>query len=220
MTNAPRPGDGQHRADRAGPELVDDWAEGEAADATLIRKSVLVPERFAAIFDRHAVALHRYVARRLGPDAADDVVAETFLRAFQRRSGYDMSFPDARPWLFGIATNLIAHRRRSEVRLLRAMARTGIDPAAEPADAGVVDRVVAGSARPELAAALATLSTGDRDVLLLTASGFGYAETARALGVPVGTVSSRLGRARKKLREALGGTNPISGEPDPVGREA
>jgi RNA polymerase sigma-70 factor (ECF subfamily) len=220
MTDAARPANGLNRSDRPGPELVEDRAEGEPLDATLIRESVPAPERFAAIFDRHAVALHRYVARRLGPDAADDVVAETFLRAFQRRSGYDAAYLDAGPWLFGIATNLIAHRRRSEIRLLRAMARTGIDPAAEPADAGLADRVVAGGTRPKLAAALATLPAGDRDVLLLTASGLGYAETARALGVPIGTVSSRLGRARKKLREALGGTNPISGEPGQFEREA
>ncbi len=133
MTNAARPADRHDPAERADAEL---------ADAVLIGESAAVPERFAVLFDRHAVALHRYVTRRLGPDAADDVVAETFLRAFQRRSDYDESFPDARPWLYGIATNLIAHQRRGEIRLLRAIARSGIDPAARPADDGVVDRMV------------------------------------------------------------------------------
>jgi RNA polymerase sigma factor (sigma-70 family) len=96
------------------------------------------------------------------------------------------------------------------VRFLRAIARTGIDPAAEPVDQRATDRVAAEATRRGLAAALADLPAGDRDVLLLTASGFGYAQTAQALSIPIGTVSSRLARARRKVREALGGVNPAS----------
>jgi RNA polymerase sigma-70 factor (ECF subfamily) len=194
-----------------------DFSERTVADAVLISDSIAIPERFAGIFDRHAPAIHRYAARRLGPDAADDLVAETFLLAFAQRDRYDTSWPDARPWLFGIATNLIGRRRRGEVRFLRAIARTGIDPAAgsaEPVADQVTDRVAAQAARKELAAALAALATADRDVLLLVASGLGYAETARALGLPVGTVSSRLARARRKVRKALGGVNPVATEED------
>jgi RNA polymerase sigma-70 factor (ECF subfamily) len=198
---------------RALQSQEDQEATGPPADdSAIIAESVQAAERFAAIFDRHAVAIHQYIARRLGPDAADDLVAETFLVAFQGRSGYDAGIPSARPWLYGIATNLIARRRRAEVRFFRAIARTGTDPAAEPADDRVTDRVVAQGMRRQLAAALAALAPGDRDVLLLTASGLGYAETARALGVPLGTVSSRLARARRKVREALGGANPATGE--------
>lgn len=182
--------------------------EPAVADAALIAESLRIPERFALVFDRHGGAIHGYVARRLGPDVADDLAAETFLLAFQRRDGYDTTCPDARPWLYGIATNLIARRRQAEARFYRAIARTGIDPAAEPVDETVTARVSAQAARARLAAALAALSAGDRDVLLLTASGLGYTETARALGLPVGTVSSRLARARTKVREALGGVNP------------
>jgi RNA polymerase sigma factor (sigma-70 family) len=191
------------------------YSERPAADAVLISGSLIAPERFGGIFDRHAPAIHRYAARRLGPDAADDLVAETFLLAFAHRAGYDTGYPDARPWLFGIATNLIARKRRAEVRFFRAIARTGLDPAAtspEPVADQVADRVTAQAARRELAAALAALSAADRDVLLLVASGLGYDETARALGVPVGTVSSRLARARRKVRQALGGVNPIATE--------
>lgn len=180
------------------------------ADAVVISESASAPERFAVIFDRYAPAVHRYAARRLGPDAADDLVAETFLTAFQRRAAYDPSYANARPWLFGIATHLIARRRRDETRFYRAIARTGIDPAAEPVDDQATDRVAAQAARKGLAAALAALATGDRDVLLLAASGFGYTEIAQALAVPVGTVSSRLARARKKVRTALGGVNPTA----------
>jgi len=182
--------------------------EPAVTDAALIAESLRIPERFALIFDRHGEAIHRYVARRLGPDVADDLAAETFLLAFQRRDGYDTTCAGARPWLYGIATNLIARRRQAEARFYRAIARTGIDPAAEPVDDTVAARVSAQASRGRLAAALAALSSGDRDVLLLAASELSYAETARALGLPVGTVSSRLVRARAKVREVLGGVNP------------
>ena len=196
------------------PDPADTGPADADADADVISESASAPDRFAVIFDRHAPAVHRYAARRLGPDAADDLVSETFLTAFQRRAAYDPRYPNARPWLFGIATHLIARRRRAETRFYRAIARTGIDPAGEPIDDQATDRVAAQASRKSLAAALAALSAGDRDVLLLSASGFGYAEIARALAVPVGTVSSRLARARKKVRKTLGGVNPIAPEPE------
>jgi RNA polymerase sigma-70 factor (ECF subfamily) len=177
-------------------------------DAALIAASLHDTESFGLLFDRHAPAIFRYAARRLGPAAADDLVAETFLVAFGQRHGYDPARGDARPWLYGIATNLIGQHRRRELRFFRAIARTGVDPAAEPVADQVTDRVAAQAVGRALAAAIAGLSRDQRDVLLLTASGLGYGETAQALGIPVGTVSSRLVRARRKVREALGGLNP------------
>ena len=181
---------------------------GTGDDATLIARSLEVPECFGALYDRHAEAISRYVARRLGPDAADDLVAETFLVAFRRRARYDIAHADARPWLYGIATRLIGRHRRDEMRFFRAIARTGVDPAAEPIADEVTNRIAAQAARRELAGALARLSQAQRDVLLLVASGFGYEEVALALEVPAGTVSSRLVHARRKVREALGGQDP------------
>jgi RNA polymerase sigma factor (sigma-70 family) len=177
-------------------------------DAMLIARSLDTPECFGALFDRHAPAINRYVARRLGPDAADDLVAETFLVAFRRRDRYDSAHTDARPWLYGIATRLIGRHRREEMRFFRAIARTGVDPVAEPIADQVTNRIAAQAARRELAGALARLSQAQRDVLLLAASGLGYEEVALALGVPTGTVSSRLVYARRKVREALGGQDP------------
>jgi len=177
-------------------------------DAALIARSLGTPECFGALFDRHAPAISRYIARRLGPDAADDLVAETFLVAFGRRDRYDSAHTDARPWLYGIATRLIGRHRRDEMRFLRAIARTGVDPVAEPVADQVTNRIAAQAARGELAGALARLSEAQRDVLLLVASGLGYEEVALALGVPAGTVSSRLVFARRKVREALGGQDP------------
>lgn len=179
-------------------------------DATLIRHSLDAPECFGLLFDRHAPAVHRYIAQRLGPDAADDLVSETFLVAFRKRRQYDAAHADARPWLYGIATRLVGRHRRDEVRFFRAIARTGIDPAAEPLADQVTSRVAAQAARRELAAALAGLSQAQRDVLLLVATGFDYQEAALALQVPAGTVSSRLARARRKVRGALGGQDPAS----------
>jgi RNA polymerase sigma factor (sigma-70 family) len=194
-TAAQVPGSGD-----AGPTASD--------DAALIARSLHAPECFGVLFDRHASAISRYVARRLGPDAAEDLVAETFLVAFRRRGRYDGAHADARPWLYGIATRLIGQHRRDEVRFWRAIARTGVDAAAAPIADQVTDRVAAQAASRELAAAVARLSPAQRDVLLLVASGLGYQEAGQALGVPAGTVSSRLVRARRKVREALGAQDP------------
>lgn len=140
-------------------------------DATLIAQSLRSPERFAALFDRHAPAIHRYVARRLGSDAADDLVADTFLVAFQQREKYDPAHASARPWLYGIATNLVHRRHRDETRLFRAIGRASADAAAEPMADQVTGRVAAGALRSRLASALARLPGSQRDVLLLAASG-------------------------------------------------
>jgi RNA polymerase sigma factor (sigma-70 family) len=178
-------------------------------DAALIEWSWREPETFAELYDRHAAPIHRYVSRRLGDVMADDVVADTFLAAFRRRKGYDLRRPDARPWLYGIAANLIGKHRRAEVRMWRAFARTGADPAVDGHAERIDNRVSAAAVQRDLAAALAGLSARDRDVLLLVAwADLSYEETATALDIPVGTVRSRLNRARRKVREALGGHNP------------
>jgi RNA polymerase sigma factor (sigma-70 family) len=179
------------------------------ADAALIEKSWHDPTAFADIYDRHAGTIHRYVARRLGPAVADDLVAETFLTAFRRRGSYDLDRADATPWLYGIAANLIGKHRRTEVRMLRAFARTGHDPVLAGHADQVDEQVSAGALHRELAAALAQLSSGDRDVLLLVAWAYlSYEEVADALRIPVGTVRSRLNRARRKTRAALGDVDP------------
>ncbi|WP_329245452.1 RNA polymerase sigma factor [Actinoallomurus sp. NBC_01490] len=185
--------------------------EAEADDASLIARSRHEPEVFAEVFRRYAPQIKRYVTRRLGPDAAEDVVADTFLLAFRQRDRYDLSQPNARPWLYGIATNRIGRHRRGEVRLLRALARTGTDPVTESFTDRSDERVSATAVRRRLADALAKLPASHRDALLLVAwGGFGYADAAQALGVPIGTVRSRLSRARTKLREELGGADPTS----------
>ncbi|WP_433465644.1 RNA polymerase sigma factor [Spirillospora sp. CA-128828] len=176
----------------------------DPTDASLIAASRTDPERFAVLFRRHAQEIMRYVTRRLGRDAAEDIVAETFLVAFDRRPRYDVSRPDARPWLYGIATNLIRRHRRAELRALRALARSGVDPVTEPFTDTVEDRVHAGARSRVLAGAIAGLPAAQREVLLLvTWAGLTYDEVAEALAVPAGTVRSRMNRIRRKLRDAL-----------------
>ncbi|MFF4499008.1 RNA polymerase sigma factor [Streptomyces sp. NPDC001401] len=175
-------------------------------DAAIIAQSLEQPELFALLYDRYASDIHRYAARRLGDTTADDVTADTFLVAFRIRSRYDLTRANARPWLYGIAGNLIGKQRRAEVRALRALARTGHDPVTDSWGASWVEDTDSRiAAQGPLAGALAVLSAGDRHVLLLIAwAELTYEEAAEALDIPVGTVRSRLNRARRKVRTALG----------------
>ena len=187
-----------------------DVAAAPPPDAAVIKASWHEPERFAEIFHRYFTEIHRYIARRLGADVADDLAAETFLTAFRKRSRFDASRGAVRPWLYGIATNLIGTHRRAEKRFYGALARTRVEDVTDDHGDRVARQVSAGRHSGELATALAALSAGDRDVLLLVAlADLGYGEVAQALGIPEGTVGSRLNRARKKLREALGGVDPL-----------
>lgn len=185
-------------------------------DAEIISRLRGEPELFATVFDRHYAVIHGYASRRLGPNLADDVAAETFLVAFDQRDRYDTAYESARPWLFGIAANLIAGHRRAEARQYQAFARADavasgdIDVAEGHADQVAV-RLDAQAVRGRLAVALAGIAPGDREVLLLIAwAGLNREETARALEIPAGTVRSRLHRARKKLQAALGGADPTA----------
>ncbi|MEV0004609.1 RNA polymerase sigma factor [Micromonospora sp. NPDC050980] len=191
-----------HRADaheRGQPEVV---LPDEPPDGDLIRESVITPERFAPLFDRHAVAVHRYLARRIG-QPADDLLAETFLVAFRQRAAYRPEV-GVRPWLFGIATNLLRRHVRSEERRYRALARFAAAEPTPPVVEESIDRLDARALRRDLASALASLHRRDRDVLLLTAwAELSYEQIAAVLDVPVGTVRSRLHRARRLTRLAL-----------------
>jgi RNA polymerase sigma factor (sigma-70 family) len=184
-------------------------ADEGTPDGLVIARSRAEPEQFALLFRRHAGGIGRYAARRLGPGAAEDIVAETFLAAFRHRDRYDVTRPDALPWLYGIAGNLIRRHARDEVRMLRALARTGLDPVAESFTDRSDARMAAGATRRAVADALAALDPDQRDVVLLIAwAELTYNAVAEALGIPEGTVRSRMNRARARLRAALGGTDP------------
>jgi len=173
------------------------------SDAAVIKASLDEPGHFGQLFDRHATVVFRYLVRRVGVDAADALLGDVFRVGFEKRATYDCERPNARPWLYGIATNLIAHHRRSEARRIHATVRllTSRPPSDDPTEQ-VAARLDAADLWPRVAEALAHLPDGERDALLLYAwEELSYDEIATALGVPIGTVRSRINRARQKLRE-------------------
>jgi RNA polymerase sigma factor (sigma-70 family) len=169
-------------------------------DGALIERSVRGrPDAFVEVVQRHEAAVHAFLARRAGRQAADDLLGEVWLRAFAARAGYDPARAGARPWLYGIARNVLrAH--------WRARPHPGV--AAEPESADpwddVVDRLDSATQAQTLVSALRALPVPERDVLLLVAwEQLTPAEAAVVLGVPQGTVRSRLHRARAALRPLL-----------------
>jgi RNA polymerase sigma-70 factor (ECF subfamily) len=172
-----------------------------ASDADVIGRSLVDAQAFAAIFDRHAEALLRYAARRAGREVAEGLIGELFRIAFERRKSFDSSYPSARPWLYGIASNLLHKHRRAEARRLRASARLAAERRAS--DAGRASREAeARILLPSVVEAIEALPEAERETLLLYAwEELPYDAIAAALNVPVGTVRSRLNRARARLRE-------------------
>jgi RNA polymerase sigma factor (sigma-70 family) len=179
------------------PPLVADGA----SDSVTIAGSLERPESFARIFDRHYQAVHRYLARRVPRAQADDLASMTFVVAFERRGSFRAQSTSARPWLLGIATNLMHERTRREYREQGAL--VGLSDEHAIVDGAHRDT----DERPDterLALALATLDPAQRDVLLLHAwEELSYEEIAQGLDVPLGTVRSRLSRARAHLRSRL-----------------
>ncbi|MDT7787061.1 MAG: hypothetical protein QOF58_5480 [Pseudonocardiales bacterium] len=158
---------------------------------------------FAELFDEHAQPLHRYLARRVGADVADDLVSETFLEAMRGKQTYDPERGSVVGWIYGIATNLLRGHAKRETRLLRTAERYGVDlGVAETLEHTVVARIDARSHLRRIAGELARMHNSDRDLLLLVSlAGLSVAEAAEALDLNPGTARSRLHRLRAKLKE-------------------
>jgi RNA polymerase sigma-70 factor (ECF subfamily) len=169
-----------------------------STDAALIAASLSDPAAFAGVFDRHWPAIHRFCVSRAGA-AGEDLAAETFRVAFDERRRYDPRHAHARPWLFGIAGNLLRHWFRTAARGAPPSAAFESDFADD-----ALGRVEARALGRDLAAALASVPSADRDALLLHVwADLTYTEIAQATGAPVGTVRSRIHRARTRLRDHL-----------------
>jgi RNA polymerase sigma factor (sigma-70 family) len=178
-------------------------ARDDRDDSGIVTASLEDTEAFGELFRRHAPRLHAYISRRLGHTLADDLVSETFTTAFRQRDRFD-GRADFGAWLWGIASNLIAKHHRRETRMYRAFARTGVDPAEDDVAEQASDRASAAALGPHLAKALASLGAQDRNAVLLLAWGeMSYPEIAATLELPVGTVKTKIHRARAKLRKAL-----------------
>jgi RNA polymerase sigma factor (sigma-70 family) len=186
---------------------------GRPNDAQAISASLRDPNRFRDVFERHYDDVRRYLQRRSGLETGEELAAQTFEEAFRNRTRFDPTYPDAGPWLMGIATNLLRHHYRAEAARLRALERaTAL--ASTVVEEDLAARVDAQMAAHSLARALQEMSRGERDIVLLYAwADLTYAEIAHALQLPIGTVRSRLHRTRRRLRElgpvvdAIGGVD-------------
>lgn len=172
------------------------------ADTTIIQQSQGDPEAFAQIFDRYHRDVHRFVARRAGREAADEVLSEVFLAAFAQRDSFDFEVASARPWLFGIANNLLKRRWRSMASQQRLAARLAALPGSPNyPDDGFVEGIDAARQWVRVRSALGRLPEEEQEALLLYAwEELTYGEIAKVVGVPLGTIRSRIHHARTQLR--------------------
>ncbi len=182
-------------------------------DAALLRGAQTDPALFGRIFDRHFVAVYRFCERRVGRSMAEDLAGETFRRAFEALRSYDLSRPSALPWLYRIARNLVRDALRARAAEDRAYARLHVlAGGGSPEDDHAARRAEARADLAVLARLLLAEPEQDVEALFLHVwDGLSYLDVATALGVPVGTVRSRLSRLRHRLEEALvieGGGSP------------
>ena len=176
-------------------------------DAELIQAARDNPEFFGTIFDRHFATVYRFCGRRVGRDLAEDLAGDTFRRAFEARHSYDLNQSNALPWLFRIALNLVRDAIRAKgaedraYARLQALGRTG----SLNEESQVTETAEARADLATLARLLVAESREDVETLFLHVwDGLSYVEVATAMGLPVGTVRSRLSRLRDRLETAMG----------------
>ena len=187
--------------------------EREPSDRDALRASLKEPARFGIVFDRHFRSVHRFLERQVGATAAEDLAAETFTVAFAQRKTFDARRGDVRPWLFGIAINLLRNHRRAEV----ARRDLGVRQATRERQAidedPVHDRAVVTGEVTRVANALARIDDDSRALLLLVAStDFNIEQVAESLHISTAATRTRLWRARQQLRAELGASNEHTDE--------
>jgi RNA polymerase sigma-70 factor (ECF subfamily) len=163
-------------------------------------------EAFGDFVRRHTATVHRWMVRAVGGDDADDMTQEVFLKAYRGLSRFRGDAPP-RAWLAAIADNAVKNRYRSRSRFRRVFAgSTDVDPEREPpaTGAGPEDDARTGESRRVVAEALRLLPPDFRmPVVLRDIEEWSYEEIAVSLGLPVGTVKSRIARGRGQLKEIL-----------------
>lgn len=171
------------------------------SDSDVIAASLVNPSEFGLIYERYYDTIYTYVARRVGEPDSADITAEVFARAFEKRVRYDMERDRCAPWLYGIARNTSGDR----FRWMKYRRRRYLFPDSEvPLEEEATPRLAAQSTAADLHKAVDSLSVNDRDALLLHAvEGLSYQEVAVVVGVPKGTVGSRINRARRLVCEAI-----------------
>jgi RNA polymerase sigma factor (sigma-70 family) len=174
-------------------------------------------ELVRSMYDEHAASLFAYLARRVGRDLAEDLLAETFRAAIESRSSFDSARGTEKAWLFGIATNMLRRHWRTERRRLLALQRSAgrafqhMDPLIGTAE-GAADRVDAETDAARLLKAVVDLPADDRDLLFLSGwERLNSTEIGQVLGIAPTTVRSRLHRIRADLQRTIEAL-PISSE--------
>jgi RNA polymerase sigma factor (sigma-70 family) len=156
------------------------------------------------MYQRHLPVILRYLRRRLGDHAAEDAAAEVFTRALAQPVREHVEIESTLPWLYGIAANVISERRRTEQRRLRALERLASDASRTPTSENPEPL------DPALVTVLRALPDAEREALLLVAwGGLSYEQVAVAMDTPIGTVRSRIARARRRLDSALVAPSPL-----------
>lgn len=170
----------------------------------LVPDHPLSTHRFEILYEKHVNGLYTYLNRRIGPDLAEELTAQSFAEAWAGRDRFDPERGAFSSWLYGIALNLLRRHRRTEAARLRAFGRIGIDPPATIDESAVVGRIAAVDGWPAVALALTQLDDQDRDIVTLFVwERFSYDQISVALDIPVGTVKSRMSRARTRIAVQL-----------------
>lgn len=187
---------------------TDDWRLVKSGDRAA----------FERIFQRHADTVHRFLARRCGDvGIAEDLVGEVFLQAWRQRHRVDLHHGSLRPWLFGVANNLVRRHWRGRSRFGRAIARLPRPDQQPGHDEAIATSIDAQRRLERLRDAVESLPRAHAEVVLLRAwEGLDYEAIATVLDIPVGTVRSRLSRARTRLRDQLAGEDDT---PAPAARD-
>ncbi len=182
----------------------------ERSDAEIIAASLEDASAFGQLFERHHESIFKYVARRTDRSTAGDIAADIFTTAFSLRHRYDITIPNARPWLYGIARNVLREHARRRGRASAAYVRFAVD--AETTNRGPEAETEARMRVERLRDALTKLHRRDAEALLLFAvEGMEYSEIADLLGLKLGTVKSSINRARRKIGELVDTERPITG---------
>ncbi len=173
----------------------------EVGDVELVSKAAKDPEAFGELFKRHSRAVYAYCARRTGNlQLAEDLTSVVFLEAFRRRRKLQLSSTSALPWLLGVANNVTRNADRSLRRYRTALDRVPALPDGASSEDAAIEHIAAQEALARALEALRPLTQAERDVVLLVLwSELSYADAAASLGIPIGTVRSRMASARKKF---------------------
>jgi RNA polymerase sigma factor (sigma-70 family) len=184
-------------------------ALSEAADSELLAMAGSEPEAFGELFKRHSRSVYAYCARRTGSlDQAEDLTSVVFMEAFRRRRKLHLSNASALPWLIGVANNVVRNADRSLRRYRSALDRIPVPANAMSSEKDAMERLGAQEALAGALEAISALTQGEQDVVLLVLwSEFTYADAATALGIPIGTIRSRLASARAKFKDSAPATS-------------